>query len=158
MSESVNELLNTSLANREILSKYLDEFTLVNLFKIPEGYNNNIIWQIGHMIGVQQQLVYGLSGLSLMVNEDFMKRYGRGSVPEEIIDENAVDEIKSLLMVTLMKTKEDLSKNMFKNYKPFNTAIGMELKNVEDAIKFNNFHDKIHLERIQALVGAIESS
>lgn len=157
MSESVNELLNTCLANREILSKYLNEFALVNLFKIPEGYNNNIIWQIGHMIGVQQQLIYGLSGLPLMVNEDFMKRYGRGSIPKEIIDEDAVNEIKALLMLTITTTKEDLSKNIFKNYKPFNTAIGMELKNVADAIKFNNFHDKIHLDRIKSLAEAIES-
>jgi hypothetical protein len=35
--------------------------TLEQLNKIPEGYNNNLIWNIAHVVVVQQMLVYKLS-------------------------------------------------------------------------------------------------
>jgi len=34
------------------------------LFKIPEGFNNNIIWEIGHCITSQQRHMYMCSGLT----------------------------------------------------------------------------------------------
>jgi len=41
----------------------IEDFSLEELNKIPEGFNNNIIWNIAHVIATQQALVYGLSGL-----------------------------------------------------------------------------------------------
>ena len=60
--------------SRNILLKFLESYSLEQLNKIPEGYNNNIIWNIGHIIASQQGLVYKLSGLPALVSEDFINR------------------------------------------------------------------------------------
>ena len=58
---------------REILLKILESHSLEQLNKIPQGFNNNIIWNIGHCVSSQQVLVYKLSGLPTMVSEEFIQ-------------------------------------------------------------------------------------
>jgi len=43
--------------------EYFDNYTLEQLNKIPEGFSNNLIWNIGHIIVTQQVLIYKLSNL-----------------------------------------------------------------------------------------------
>ncbi|GAA4195809.1 hypothetical protein GCM10022289_00510 [Pedobacter jeongneungensis] len=51
------------------------------LFKIPAGFNNNIIWQIGHCITSQQRHVYMRSGLPMYISKAFMESFEIGSSP-----------------------------------------------------------------------------
>jgi hypothetical protein len=44
-----------------MVSKFLSGYNLDQLNTIPEGFNNNLIWNIGHIIVSQQLLVYKLS-------------------------------------------------------------------------------------------------
>jgi hypothetical protein len=41
---------------------------------IPEGYSNNLIWNIAHIIVVQQMLVYKLSGLPMMISDEMVEK------------------------------------------------------------------------------------
>ena len=50
--------------SRSLYLKFLTSYSLEQLNKIPEGMNNNLIWNIGHIIAAQQGLVYRLSGLT----------------------------------------------------------------------------------------------
>jgi hypothetical protein len=70
-------------------------YTLEQLNKIPEGYNNNLIWNIAHVVVVQQMLVYKLSEFY----DDLTKwlRNIKGSKPEHIATQAEVDELKLLL-------------------------------------------------------------
>jgi hypothetical protein len=43
---------------RELLDKYFDNYSLEQLNKVPPGFSNNLIWNIGHSIVAQQMLVY----------------------------------------------------------------------------------------------------
>ena len=40
--------------NRNILLGYFDKFNLEQLNTIPKGFNNNLIWNLGHIMVVQQ--------------------------------------------------------------------------------------------------------
>ena len=44
-------------SSRNILHKFLINYSLEQLNKVPEGYNNNLIWNIAHIVVVQQMLV-----------------------------------------------------------------------------------------------------
>ena len=68
-------------ASRLRLFNLIEVTTSDIIFKIPEGVNNNIIWQIGHCITSQQRHMYMRSGLPMYISEDFMEQFKIGSAP-----------------------------------------------------------------------------
>ena len=144
--KNMNQLFDVSTTSRNMVSKFLSGYTLDQLNTIPEGFSNNLIWNIGHLIVSQQLLVYKLSGLPMMISDDLVEKYRKGTRPEEIVTQAEVDVIKSLLFETIQKTKVDYDNNIFKNYKEYSTSTGDHvLKNAEDAMAFSNFHEGLHI-------------
>ncbi len=131
-------------ASRKILSQFLENYSLSQLNTIPEGFNNNLIWNIGHIVVVQQMLVYKLSGLPMMVSDAIIDKYKRGTKPEEQVTQEEYEAIKSLVLKTIDQTETDFNNNLFKNYLEFTTMTGIVLKNATDAMAFNCYHEAIH--------------
>ncbi|MEN2486727.1 DinB family protein [Flavobacterium sp. B11] len=136
---------------REILLKLLEGHSLEQLNKIPDGFSNNIIWNIGHCISSQQLLVYKLSGLPTMVSEDFINKYRKGTKPEGDVSQAEVDKIRILLSTTLEKTKNDFESGLFVDYHEYTTSVGFTLRNVQGALDFNNYHEGLHTGVAMAL-------
>ena len=141
--------------NRKIMVSFLDAFSLIELNTIPKGFNNNIFWNIAHLIATQQLLVYGLSGLAMQVNEEFIEKYRKGSKPNSSVTEVEVNDVRRLLISTIDKTKKDYQDGIFKDFKPYTTSTNSTLTNVKQAIDFNNFHEGIHLGYILAIKKSI---
>lgn len=131
--------------SREIYAKWLDSYTLEQLNKIPQGFNNNLIWNIGHIMVSQQILVYSGAGLPMNVSEELLAKYRRGSKPESDATQEEVNEIKNLLFSTIEKTEDDYKNGVFTTYNARKSELGFELSSTEDAITFNNYHEGIHL-------------
>src|SRR6476620_10825581 len=93
--------------SRNVLLKFLENYSLEQLNKIPQGFSNNLIWNVAHVIVVQQMLVYHLAGLPMMVSNEMVEKYKKGTKPEGEVSQAEVDEIKSLLFSTIEKTKKD---------------------------------------------------
>lgn len=131
--------------SRKMVAPFLENYTLEQLNKIPDGYSNNLIWNIGHIIVVQQLLIHKLSGLPILVSDEMIAKYMKGTKPEHIATQAEVDEIKALLFKTIDQTEVDYSDKKFKNFQEYPTSTGFVLKNAEDAIKFNSFHEGLHI-------------
>ena len=136
------EITTTS---RKIVSQILENHSLEQLNKIPEGFKNNLIWNIAHIVVTQQLLVYKFSGLPMMVSEELVQKYMKGTKPEHNATQAEVDEIKSLLHKIIDQTKQDFDNKIFENYQEYPTSTGFVLKNAEDAMMFNNFHEGLHI-------------
>ncbi|WP_026708410.1 DinB family protein [Flavobacterium frigidarium] len=141
----MNATLELTRTSRLILSQILPNYTLAQLNKIPPGYSNNLIWNIAHVIVVQQMLVYGLSGLPMKISNEMVEKYKKGSKPEQDATQEEVDDIQSLLLTTIDQTAIDIENEVFKTFKEYPTSTGFTLKNAQDAMSFNNFHEGIHL-------------
>ena len=143
---------------RAALKQIIEDNSLEDLNKIPEGFNNNIIWNIGHVIVTEQLLVYKLSGLQPMVSEVLINKYRKDSKPEGDVSQADVDEIKELLFSTIERTKADYAKNVFVNYNEYTVSTtGNTLKNVNDALIFALFHEGLHAGYILALKRAVKN-
>jgi len=152
MNFTLEVLTNT----RKFLYNILNKTSLDELNKIPQGFNNNIIWNIGHILVTQQLLAYKLSGLSMMVSDTLIAKYMKGTKPEGFVPQSEVDEIKSLLFSTIEKTKEDFNNSVFKNFKEYTVSTtGNTLTNIDDAFEFILFHEGLHLGYILALSRAV---
>ncbi|TDO98413.1 DinB family protein [Flavobacterium sp. 245] len=129
---------------REVLLKILDNHSLEQLNKIPEGFSNNLIWNIAHCVASQQVLIYKLSGLPAQISEEFILKYKKGTKPEGDVSQTEVDEIRNLLSATLEQTIKDFEENIFVNYNEYTTSLGYVLKDIHGALDFNNYHEGIH--------------
>jgi len=147
----MNWAFDITLKNRKLLESIMDNHTLEQLNKVPEGFNNNIIWNVAHTIVTQQLLVYKLSGLPSVLSDEMIETYRKGTKTERDVTQAEVDEIKGLLFSTVEKNKEDYNNKLFKNYNEYTVSTRSTLTNVEEAIDFNTFHEGIHLGYILAL-------
>lgn len=135
----------TTLTSRKTVAGFLKNYTLEQLNAVPEGFSNNLIWNIAHIVVVQQLLVYKLSGLPTMLSEEMIAKYQRGSKPEGFVDQKEVDQIQDLLVATIDQTKLDFESGLFKDYHEFTNSLGFTLKSATEAVMFNNYHEAVHL-------------
>lgn len=142
--------------NRKILHRYLNTTAEAELYKIPKGFNNNIWWNIAHVVVTEQKLIYGLSGLSLNIDQALVENYQKGTFPKANPTDNDLSSISELLVSLPEKTELDYNAGIFNSFKPYMTSPKVPLNNVEDAIAFNTFHEGIHLGAIFALEKAIK--
>ncbi|KRB54034.1 DinB family protein [Flavobacterium sp. Root186] len=147
----MSSVFDTQKTIREILVKILDHHSLEQLNKIPDGFKNNLIWNIGHCIASQQILVYKLSGLPLQVSDELIAKYSKGTKPEADVSQEEVNEVKNLLTQTILQTEKDYNDNVFKNYNQYTTSMGFDLKNVQDALDFVSYHEGIHTGIIMSI-------
>ncbi len=66
-----------TVKNRQIMASFLDSFSLEELNKVPKEFNNNIIWNIAHLVVTQQLLTYNLSGLPMLISDEMVKNTER---------------------------------------------------------------------------------
>ena len=142
---------DTTLKNRMLLLQFLDALSLDQLNKVPKGFNNNIFWNIKHVVVTQQMLIYGLSNLPLLVSSEDVQLYRKGTKAEADVSEEEVEKLKKELFTTLEQTKLDYKAGLFKTYTEYTVTTKSTLTCVEDAISFNNFHEGIHLGYVLAL-------
>jgi hypothetical protein len=147
----MNSVFEVQKTSRSILLKIVDNYSLEQLNKIPQGFSNNIIWNVAHCISVQQSIVYKLSGLPAVVSEEFILKYRKGTRPEGDVSQEEVEEIRTLLSTTLEKTENDFSSGLFVDYNEYTTSLGNTLKNIQGALEFNNFHEGIHTGIIMSI-------
>jgi hypothetical protein len=147
----MQQTFDITRTSRKMVAPFLENYTLEQLNKIPDGYSNNLIWNIGHIVVVQQLLVHKLSGLPILVSDEMIAKYMKGTKPDHIATQAEVDEIKSLLFKTLDQTEADYSDNKFKNFQEYPTSTGLVLKSAEDALAFNCFHEGLHIGIMMSL-------
>ncbi|MEM1260273.1 MAG: DinB family protein [Bacteroidota bacterium] len=152
----MDPLFTVTRQNRKILYRFLTKLTDFELFTIPKGFNNNIWWNIAHVVVTQQKLVYGLSALPLNISQELVEKYQKGTAPQGDPSKAEVEEIKKLLFELPDQTIKDYQNGIFKNFKTYMTSPKVELNSVEDAVAFNVFHEGLHLGSIMALARAVK--
>ncbi len=147
--------LDTIRKTRVFLLNLVKDLSLAQWNEIPSGYNNNIAWNLAHLVASQQGLCYTRSGNPVVIDEKFVAAYKSGSKPERDLSTEEVEEIKHLFFSTLDQLEQDYQKGIFSNYTPFTTRYQVELATIESAVEFLLFHEGLHLGYVMALRRAL---
>lgn len=141
-----NELFEFEIlkASRTRLLQLIETVDNNILFKIPDSFNNNIVWQIGHCITSQQRHMYMRSGLPMHISQEFMGMFKIGTSPHTWESTPDVDEIKHTLLYTVDQLSKDLESDIFVNYQPFSLPLGISVNNHIQALQAANFHEAEH--------------
>jgi len=125
--------------------------SLAELNTITEGFNNNVIWNVGHIVATQQLLCYKFSGLDMFLEADFIAKYMKGTFLNGEATAEELDYIVKQLEVLSDKLESDYAGGIFKSYNTYTTSYNITLNNIEQAIQFNNVHEGLHLGYIMAM-------
>lgn len=143
---------------RGIFKKIIENNSLKDLNKTPNGFNNNIIWNIGHVVVSEQLLAYKLSGLESTLSDEMINKFRKGTKPEGSLTQIEVNEIKDLLSTTIEKTIEDYYDDVFENYSSYTVSTtGNTLNNIDEALQFVAIHDGLHYGYVLALLKAVKN-
>lgn len=147
----MEKIFDITIQNRKILYKILKRTPPELLFKIPEGYRNNIWWNIAHVVATQQILVYKFSNLPARIDDSLVQKFRKGTLPDISPADEEIDHIAGFLLSTAEWAQEDYENGVFKEYNEYKTSTKVILRNVEDALAFNLYHEGLHLGVILSL-------
>ena len=136
---------------RAIVLHYIDGLTLEQLHVIPEGFNNNIAWNIAHLVVTQQLLHYSLSVKDCLVSDELIAAYKKGTKPTSQFIQEEFDEVLELFNGLPNTLEEDYEAGIFTGYNEYKTSTGFVIDSMEKALIFNNFHESLHLGVIMSL-------
>lgn len=136
---------------RRTLLTLIGGLTIDQLNEIPDGFNNNIAWNVAHLIATQQRLCYSRCDLQPRIADSFIAKYQKGTKPESFITDAEFTEIRELLFTSLEILKADYDQQVFANYTAWTTPYGNDVSSVDDALNFLPFHEGLHYGYVMAL-------
>jgi len=140
---------------RKTILSVIESYSIKQLNHIPTGFNNNLIWHLGHLLVTEQLICYRLAGLTPHVTKEFIRRYRIGSFPKGDADAEEIGFIKDNFLSSIEQTEADYEEGLFKQYHSYMTPYGFPLNSIEDGIRFNNLHEAMHYGYILALKKAL---
>lgn len=136
---------------RKHLLQAIEELSVDQLNEVPAGFNNNIIWNLAHLIAAQQGICYVRSILEPVVDTAFCDTYKPGTKPERYIKAEEVKMIKEILLTSIDRFETDYQNKIFTQYTSVTLRYGVTLNDIEDALQFLPFHEGVHTGCIWAL-------
>ncbi len=134
---------------------YLHNYDLKRLTYIPMGFKNHVFWNIAHAVVTQQLMTYYLSDNEMLVDNDWVMRFKKGTFGDQNVTEEEVRQLIKLLQSTQIRLRKDYNSEKLSYYRPYETSFGIKLETIEDAIRFNNLHESLHLGYVMALSKSI---
>ena len=142
----MNFLFDTMRQTRKNILGLVEGMSPEDLNKIPSGFNNNMIWHLGHVLVTQQLLTYGRCNLPFLIRDHWVPQFRKGTKPEGFIPPEEIELIKKGIPMMVDELIEDYyGKRFGKAFQPYETSYGLNLNTIEEAIRFNNVHEAMHL-------------
>ena len=120
---------------------------------VPEGFNNNIRWNLGHIYLVQEKFAFGFLPEPTKMPEGFTELFGRDTRPSEWkVQPPTLPELIKLLEDQTTRIKDKLDNRLDEAVaKPFNMPSGLILKTVGEFLTFSMYHEGQHVQTIRML-------
>lgn len=120
---------------------------------IPQGFHNNIKWNLGHIYFVLERFAFGLTGEKMNMPESYIKLFGPGSKPTDWDEQvPSFQELITFLQDQPNRIEQVLEHRLTEELKkPFTTSSGMTFSTVEEALSFVLFHEGMHFDAIKTI-------
>ena len=111
---SIEMLIQT----RTLIEQAVAGLSQQELLHIPPSFDNNIVWNLSHLIVVQQLLHYRLSGLEAAVSNKQIAMFKTGTSPAEWQTVPDVATLLPLLPELPQKLRRDYQQGKFSEFQP----------------------------------------
>src|SRR5690606_2727627 len=133
--------------SRRAFIKLIEELSLEQLNEVPAGFNNNIIWNFGHIVVSTQTLSYTRTGIKEGVSwVKYVDAYAKGTKPTYFVEQAEVNELKALALSTIEEIENDYKEGVVDIITAYAAGTyGATMNTVEDVLTTSIAHDKLHL-------------
>lgn len=115
------------------------------MLKIPEGRDDNILWNVGHLICSISRLAYVFSGYPLPIPEHYLTLFGKNTNALDWTETPDVDEVLAHFNELPGKIEADYRAGKFTEYKSMTFGPGHTVESVPEAVAFHCFHEGLHI-------------
>src|SRR5699024_8601766 len=148
LSVAKETLLFQVKTTREWILETFDKVSVEDMKKIPEGFSNNINWQLCHVAGMMELSTAALTDSKTDDVKMIQKYFAYGKVPDDVDDETpSIEEIKALLEGQVPRlediTEESLDEDLPREF------MGMTKRN--EQLSFMILHEALHAGKIQEM-------
>ena len=144
--------LNVFKQTRQLLLMAVKDLTEEQFLAIPEGFDNNIAWNLGHIIVAHKGLCYRPCGLDMGLPRKMFAMYPPGTSPAGWKREPDIPALLDMAAAHVEQMEADYQAGKFSGpFQEITTSTGIHLANIGEAVSFNNFHEGLHLGAILAL-------
>ncbi|MFJ8072010.1 DinB family protein [Peribacillus sp. NPDC096447] len=130
----------------------------VSLF-IPEGFNNNIKWNLGDIYVVQEKFAFYFIKEKMIEPNNFTELFTTGT--KHIIWRDqalpTISELNQLLENQIDRIEQTLEFRLKEVIEtPFTTSTGLTLSTVEELLSFSLYHEGMHFATINSFKRIIQ--
>jgi uncharacterized damage-inducible protein DinB len=118
---------------------------------VPQGFNNNILWNLGHIYLVQER-IFHFAQEPLNIPEGFAKFFGSGTKPADWVGQPpAFSEICELLKAQPQRIRERLQNRLNEQVaEPFKIR-NLEMRTIAEVLTFMLYHEGTHTQNIKTI-------
>lgn len=144
-------LFNTLSRTRRNILKQLEALPAEKRSVVPPGFNNNIHWQLGHIVTLAERILYGFSGKEGQLSANYPLFFASGTRPSEWIGEPpAWDEIMQVFQTQQSTFIEAFAENLDEPVK--NRDNFAKAETIRHLLELNVSHESSHAGMITAMI------
>ncbi|WP_349408952.1 DinB family protein [Pseudalkalibacillus sp. SCS-8] len=153
-----NLIFNQFEMGRKFLMMGAEHITEENADIIPEGFPNNLRWQLGHILVSVEYLVFHQAGEKMNLPEGYAEMFSRGTSPKDWTTEPPkVDVLKAQLSEQMGRVRATFDGRLDEKLpEPFKGG-PFEFHTVGEMLLFALFHESEHIGCIKGLKAGIKS-
>lgn len=145
--------LNIIDSIRQKAIRLIKETPLETLNQVPAGFNNNIIWNFGHLVVSAYGLVFKVTQADPGFVIPLLDTYKKGSRPAAPATQQEIDELIALSDTFTLAVKEALDANRFEEISTYTTdTFGIPVTTIEEMLITVAAHDTLHWQSMRDYV------
>jgi len=156
MNESIcGQLAFARSQTLKVIEKLSDAELEIN----PEGLNNDVKWNLGHIYVITEKFAFTLTGEAAMIPEHFQGWFASGTSPNEwTVTPPTKEELITLLQQQLERIQAR-NVNSFNDPLPesYSTTTGLHLATVAESLSFCLYHEAMHFAAIKSIITLINN-
>ena len=136
---------------RSVLLKKSEHLTTDQYNLVPPGFNNNIIWNMGHTLIITDSLLYSNTPFEIPNHKFDTEGFKMGTKPERPINDYVISQIRQSMSDTVPLFKKLLNDAASAS---FQMSQGDRLDTLisKKTLRFILFHEDMHFTKIDRLL------
>jgi uncharacterized damage-inducible protein DinB len=138
---------------RNVTIQAAQGMTEQSLDLVPEGFNNNVRWNLGHIYLVQEKFAFHFAGEPMLLPPGFERLFAKGTKPADWNEEvPTLAALLELLADQPKRIREALQHRLEEPVEqPFTTGSGLTLSSIGEFLSYTLYHEGMHFTAINLL-------